>query len=553
MKFIDFDLNQQLLKGISEMGFENPTEIQQKAIPLLLAGEQDFVGQAQTGTGKTAAFGLPLLNRLNEKQQAVQALILTPTRELAVQVCDEMGKLGKFTNFKSLAIYGGTSYDKQKSGLKRKKPAIVVGTPGRVIDLIEQGVLDLSFVETFILDEADEMLNMGFFEDVQKIVSFLNEDKRMWMFSATMPKPILNMINTEFKNPEIIKVKKETLSNADVEQRYYIVQKKNFNEALIRLLAVEPDFYGIIFCRTRQETKDLAEDLLLKGILVETLHGELGQAQRDQAMNRFKSQKSRIMVCTDVAARGIDVNDLTHVINYGLPQECESYVHRIGRTGRAGQKGVAISLVDPREKSRLGRIEKITKSAIELCKLPSVDVLKEAVIMKELERMSSIADVLYEKGDSFRLDDNYYVFEEAFGPLSKEDALKVLFTTIFNKDLKRLDDLGDIDNIKAMKKKQTRDRGVRRTESRRQKRGQRRETQKGHVRLFMNMGKDDGLNLMSLLDDVSKQTKCQKKHIQNVDMKSKFSFFEVPARYGDVLLTRKMKVKNRPVRFEVSN
>ncbi len=552
LKFIDFNLDKKLLDAISDMNFEKPSEIQEKAIPILLDDEQDFVGQAQTGTGKTAAFGLPLLEHLKDHKETVKALILTPTRELANQVCGEMDKLAKYTKISSLAIYGGSSYDRQKSGLKRKKPAIIVGTPGRVIDLINQKVLNLFQVEYFILDEADEMLNMGFFEDVQKILSCLSEEKRMWMFSATMPQPILKMIQKEFKNPFVIKIKKETMSNASIEQRYYVLRKKHFNEALSRLLAIEEDLYGIIFCRTRMETKELAEDLLFRGQLVETLHGEMGQAQRDFAMSRFKAKKTKILVCTDVAARGIDVSDLTHVINYGLPQDCESYVHRIGRTGRAGSKGIAITLVDPREKSKLLRIEKMTKSKIELCKLPSVQDLKSDMITRELTKMSKIADTVFEKGEEFSLDENFKSFTEAFEPLPKEDVLKVLFTHAFNKELKKMDESGALDDDESMKrdrKNSTRER----SDSRRQGRGGSRETKAGHVRLFMNMGKDDGLNLMSLLDDLSVQSKCQKRQIQNIDMKSRFSFLEVPARYGDIFLKKKMKVKNKSVRFEVSH
>jgi ATP-dependent RNA helicase DeaD len=556
LNFLDFELSDNLIKAITEMGFENPSEIQEQAIPILMEETRDFVGQAQTGTGKTAAFGLPLLQHIDGYKGKVKAIVLAPTRELANQVCTEIDKLAKFTDVKTLAIYGGTSYDKQKLGLKRKKPGIVVGTPGRVIDLIKQKVLDLSEVEYVVLDEADEMLNMGFFEDVQTILSGIKQEKRMWMFSATMPAPILKLIKKDFKNPSIVKVKKETLSNASIEQVYYVVKKRNFNEALGRILKVEEQFYGIIFCRTRMETKELADFLLREGHFVETLHGELGQAQRDLAMSRFKSRKTKIMVCTDVAARGIDVNELTHVINYGLPQDCESYVHRIGRTGRAGSKGVAITLTDPRERSRLGRIESITKSKIELKKLPTVRDLKRGVVVGEMEKMSNIANILFEKGHDFKLDQNFDLFQDGFGPLDKEDVLKVLFTYAFNKDLKRLDEMGSIDDHDAMKKDRSKIREKRndsRSEGRGERHGGARVTKAGHVRLFMNMGKDDGLNLMSLLDDLSEQSKCQKRMISNVDMKGKFSFLEVPEKYGDVFLQRKMKVKNKSVRFEVSH
>lgn len=446
MKFTDLRLSEALLKAVCERGHTHPTEIQSQAIPLLLESDNDFVGQAQTGTGKTAAFLLPLINRLMAAPEGSgpSALILTPTRELAQQVDEELKSIARHTRLSSVVIFGGASYDKQISELKRKRPQIIVGTPGRVIDLMERKVLSFRCADYFVLDEADEMLKMGFFDDVQMILKTFQPRRKMWMFSATMPAPILNMIQNECREPSVVKVKKKTLSNADVEQRYYLVERRKRAEALYRLIQVEKDIYGIVFCRTRVETKELASFLMERGLKVESLSGELSQAQREFTMARFRSKKVPLLICTDVAARGIDINDLTHVFNYGLPQDIDSYVHRIGRTGRAGSKGIAASLVDPRDKGFLRRIEDVTKSPMNHCQLPTVDQMKANLIASEIEKMEGILTSVQEKGEAFKLDAAYEVFAQFFQDLTKEELQKVIFTYMFNRDLMRLNDMGDL-------------------------------------------------------------------------------------------------------------
>jgi len=443
--FTELSLSPSLIKAVEELSYTTPTEIQAEAIPMLLESDVDFVGQAQTGTGKTAAFALPLLDRLNPYKKGIQALILAPTRELATQVENEIKKLAKFTAYKTVCVYGGDSYTRQITAIRKDKPAIVVGTPGRVIDLLEKRILNFDESEFLILDEADEMLKMGFFDDVQTLLSSFGDDRKIWMFSATMPRPILNMIQNDFRTPICIKIDKKTLSNDDIEQRYYVVQQRHKAEALVRLLSIEPETYGIVFCNTKAETKNVTAELLDRGFAVDCLNGDMGQTEREQTMARFKSQKVKLLICTDVAARGIDVNNLTHVFNMGFPQDFDSYVHRIGRTGRAGSTGIAITLVDPRDMRDLRRIESITKKQMVEHQLPNVSQLKSAMISAQLERLGKLKTSILEKGESFKIDSSFSVFNEFFEDMESEDVRKVLFAFLFNRDLQRLNDMGELE------------------------------------------------------------------------------------------------------------
>lgn len=530
MEFKDLGLGPDLLKALDGLGYTEPTEIQERAIPILLERNSDFIGQAQTGTGKTAAFALPLLQILNPESNSIQALVVCPTRELANQVCAEIDKIAKFTKFKTLAIFGGASYIAQKRSLMRDRPQIVVGTPGRLQDLMKQGVLQFQNAEYVILDEADEMLNMGFFEDVQNIISAFDKNRRIWMFSATMPRPILNLINKEFDHPKTVSIKKKTLSNDSIEQRYYTVIRRQHKEALCRILDTEPDMYALIFCRTKMETRELTDVLLGRGYRVEILNGDLGQRERDTAMERFKGRKVDIMVCTDVAARGIDVNNLTHVINFGVPQDNETYVHRIGRTGRAGLKGVSITLIDPKDQFIVKKIERFTKKEMVKAKLPSVEEIKSSVVLQELEGIRGLVETIVEKGDEFKLDDTFKIMEECFEGFTVEELLKVMFTWKFNKKLLALDNIGNLDATKKV-----------------------RGGSKDNVRLFMSIGKMDGLNLKILLDDVSRKFGLKKAEIQNIEMKQNFSFIEVPKKFRDRFIKSKdLRIRSKKVRFELS-
>ncbi len=428
------------------MGFEEPSEIQVKAIPLLLESSRDFIGQAQTGTGKTAAFVIPLLEKIDYHSKDVQALILTPTRELAHQVKKEIEKIGKYMNIRSTSIYGGTSYDKQIKALKQDRPHIVVGTPGRVIDMINKRLLKLGNAEFCILDEADEMLNMGFYEDVETILQTFKDHRQLIMFSATMPKQILNLIKRSFKEYNTVKIKKKSLSNDDIEQKYFVVRNKHHTEALARLIEDAEDPYAIVFCKTKVETVDVGNELKGRGYRVEILNGDMGQNERERVMRSFKDKRTTLLVCTDIAARGIDVNNLTHVFNYGLPQHDEAYVHRIGRTGRAGQTGKAYTIVGPKAVFALRKIERHINKRIEFEKLPSTEQLKRKLIQREMATVANVHHVLKDKDKEFTTDQAFDVFADEFSDLSQEQLLKLMFTWKFNKLIRHFDNLGDIED-----------------------------------------------------------------------------------------------------------
>ena len=375
-EFKKLGLTAETIKVLEKKGFTKPTEIQEKTIPILLEGLFDVIAQAQTGTGKTACFALPILETIKENSNQVQALILAPTRELAIQVATEIDSLKGNKRLNVLTIYGGASIMNQIRGLK-KGVDIVVGTPGRVMDLMRRNELKVSNVSFAVLDEADEMLNMGFVEDIKWILDHIKSEKRMLMFSATMPREIIQIAKKFMREYQTIKVEKQNLTIDLVEQHYYPVANAQKYNALRRIIAVNDDFYGIIFCRTRENANTLARRLSDEKYSAEALHGDVSQAQRERILNKFKKNAVTILVATDVAARGIDVKDLTHVVNYSLPQSPEIYVHRIGRTGRAGKKGKAITFVMPSERNKLKGIEKLINMSIERKELPSMnDVLK---------------------------------------------------------------------------------------------------------------------------------------------------------------------------------
>ncbi|MBE8222122.1 MAG: DEAD/DEAH box helicase [Bdellovibrionales bacterium] len=445
MQFTDFNLNTNILEALEKMKFVTPTDIQNKAIPMLMKKDTDLIARAQTGTGKTAAFGIPLLHKINPSLNSIQAVILSPTRELAAQLKTEIDKLSNFTNIKSVLVMGGAAYDSQKRNIKQGKPHILIGTPGRVLDLIEQRVIRLQDAKYLVLDEADEMLNVGFFEAVQTVIKSFEQEKQMWMFSATMPRNIIRLIKEHFNNPEIIEVDKKESTNLDIEQHYYVVRQRYFQEALSRLMQVEPKMYAMVFCKTKADTKSLGENLISQGLKVETLHGDMAQSQRDLSMQRFKSKKVQMMICTDVAARGIDIKDLTHVINLGLPQNSEAYVHRIGRTGRAGKKGTAITLLDPRDYYKISGLERFINKKIIHSKLPTTTDLKTALVSRETKGIKSVIEAVQERKHSFKIDSNFKTFKEGFEDLSSEEILKVAFTWFFNGQIKHLDSIGNLD------------------------------------------------------------------------------------------------------------
>ncbi|MCB0347491.1 MAG: DEAD/DEAH box helicase [Bdellovibrionales bacterium] len=369
--FNELDLSAPIQRAITELGFETPSPIQQQALPILLGDDTDFIGLAATGTGKTAAFSIPMLEKINSDLKAVQCLILCPTRELALQVAGQIDLLGKYNKVKALPIYGGARYDDQIFGLKTGAK-VVVGTPGRVIDHINRGTLKLDKLTTLILDEADEMISMGFKEDLEKILEAAPREKsKIWLFSATMSKEIRKVADTYLEDPKQVQVNRVEMLSANVEQLYYITRESDKPEVLCKLIEAAEDFYGVIFCQTKSLVTDLSHFLTSRGYKVDSLHGDKDQNARERTMLAFRNRKVTILVCTDVAARGLDVKDVTHVINYSIPRELDSYVHRIGRTARSGKSGFAMSLVTPATRSLIGRIEQMTKSKMKEGKVPT--------------------------------------------------------------------------------------------------------------------------------------------------------------------------------------
>lgn len=369
--FKDYPLSEPLLKAIDQMGFQTPSPIQQQTLPILLSENTDFLGLAATGTGKTAAFAIPALEKIIRGQMHAQVLVMCPTRELALQVSGQFNLLGQFKHIKSVAIYGGASYSEQIRGI-RGGAQVVVGTPGRIIDHLERGTLSLKNVHTVILDEADEMISMGFKEDIEKILeSTVREQSQIWLFSATMDRGVRNVADRFLQNPKKAEINRETVLSTTVEQVYYMARESDKPEILVKLIDAADHFYGVIFCQTKALVQDLTTYLVERGFKVDCLHGDKSQDARERTMKAFRDRQVTILVCTDVAARGLDVKDVTHVVNYSLPRELENYVHRIGRTARSGKKGIAMSLVTPAHFRLVSQIERLTRSEITRGQIPS--------------------------------------------------------------------------------------------------------------------------------------------------------------------------------------
>ncbi len=381
MNFNDFNLKKEILKRLEEIGFEKPSPIQEKAIPVILEG-RDVVAQAQTGTGKTAAFGLPILSKM---QKGEKALVITPTRELAIQVSEEIFRFGKYLGIHTATVYGGSSYSRQIKHIENSE--FIVATPGRLLDLLRSGRIDIA-PRYVILDEADEMLDMGFLDDIKEIFKFVPSDRQTLLFSATMPAPIKELAKTILKNPEFITITKKQVTNENIKEYFYVIDENERKDALIRLIDYKNPSKSIVFCRTKKDVDDIADFLSGAGFDAKGLHGDMDQRRREEVIRGFKNDKIEILVATDVAARGLDVNNVTHVFNYHLPLDPESYVHRIGRTGRAGKEGMAISLVTPHEFRALNRIQKISK--IVLKEVPTLSDVKNSEIKKIVDKLTEV-------------------------------------------------------------------------------------------------------------------------------------------------------------------
>ena len=415
--FSDLGLSAPLLDAITSLGFETPTEIQEKAIPHLLGGDADFIGLAQTGTGKTAAFGLPLLDLLDPEADFTQAIVLAPTRELGQQIAEQLALFsGKQKGIRTLAVYGGANIVTQSKALKKTRH-VVIATPGRLIDLVNRKAVNLEQVRYVVLDEADEMLNMGFKEELDTILGFTPEQKQTWLFSATMPKEIRRMVKDYMSDPFEVRIDPKTVVNTNIQHQYAVVHPKDKAEALTRFLDLDPELYGVVFCRTKMDTQKLAERLVKGGYRADAIHGDLSQAARDRVMMRFKQRDLQVLIATDVAARGIDVNDLTHVFHFALPNDQAYYTHRSGRTARAGKKGISLSLIGFKEKYKIHHLEKGLGVEFARVEVPLADAVVET-------RLRSWAMGLMEQGQGpTPPEDLVEQIDLLLGPLSKEEMV----------------------------------------------------------------------------------------------------------------------------------
>jgi ATP-dependent RNA helicase DeaD len=396
------------------------------------------VGKAQTGTGKTAAFCLPLLEKIDLEREGIQAIIFSPTRELASQTHQELKKFAQFLSINTALLYGGVGYRQQIDELKRAH--IVVATPGRAIDLLNSGRLNVDKSRIFIIDEADEMLKMGFIEDVEQLLDTIPYDAEKWMFSATMPKPIVDLIGTKIDSPEVVSIKNQGMAANNIQQKFLMLERKDFMKGLKAILAVEQDFFGFIFCETKEETKRYAEKLMTVGKRVVCLHGDMGQRERNVAIEQFKNRRAEVMVCTDVGARGLDISQITHVINLGLPRKTDSYIHRIGRTGRAGEDGMAISFVTPAENRKLRMVEQLVQTKLEPYTMPKKTKAKNKMIANDLGKFDGLKSAIMEKGEEFKIDDSFKVFDYYMKDMSREQVLQLLFSYSYNGSLRQIDE-----------------------------------------------------------------------------------------------------------------
>lgn len=526
-KFKDLGLNEDLLRAVADMGFETPSEVQEKTIPILLNKETDLVSLAQTGTGKTAAFGFPLIQKINPKSRTTQGLILSPTRELCLQITSELKNYGKYTpGLHVVAIYGGASITEQAKEIKQGAQ-IIVATPGRIKDMISRKMIDISKIEYCVLDEADEMLNMGFYEDITDILSHSPEDKSTWLFSATMPKEVASIAKKFMHTPVEITVGTKNTGTKSVSHEYYTVNARDRYQALRRLADANPDIFSMVFCRTKRDTQKVAENLIEDGYNAAALHGDLSQNQRDLVMKSFRNRQIQMLVATDVAARGIDVDDITHVINYQLPDEIEVYTHRSGRTGRAGKTGVSMTIVSKSEVRKVRSIEKIIQQKFIAKEIPNGMEICEVQLFHLVNKI---------KNTEVNHDIDTYLpsIEEVLMDFSKGDLIKKVFSVEFSRFYDRYKNAKDLN---AAEGRTAEDREVEDT-----------------TRYFLNIGAKDGFDWMSLKDFLRDLLNLGKDDVYRVDVKDSFSFFNTDAKHQDLVLSifEDFKLEGRHVNVEIS-
>ena len=494
-KFSEMGLDPDILKAISGMGFEEPTPIQMQTIPVLLTGK-DLMGQAQTGTGKTAAFGIPIIERIDKKDPLVQAIILAPTRELAIQVAEEMNKLGRFKGVQSVPIYGGTSIERQIKALRRGVN-VVVGTPGRVLDHIERKTLILKGVKFAVLDEADEMLDMGFIDDITRILKETPETRQTLLFSATLPDGVLKISKRYMKNPEKIRIQTSTLTAPKINQIFYEVRASGKLEALSRLIDNDAEGRFLVFCHTKREADDVSSNLKTRGYEADAMHGDFSQSQRESVLRKFKDGRVDVLVATDVAARGLDISDISHVVNFSMPQNPESYVHRIGRTGRAGKEGVAITFVTPREDKQLRLIRAVSKATITRGKLPTKEDVMEG-------RFVSLKNKIDEFIDDKKFDAFLKLAERLTADINPVHAV----ASLLKFQLEGVYDAAAAPSGEVS----LNDTGA----------------SAGKVRLFITIGKEQGVKPSDIVGAITEKTGLNKTDIGDVAIFESFTFVEVP-------------------------
>ena len=528
-QFTDFGLNPALLKAIKELGFENPMPIQEQTIPVLLEQEVDFVGLAQTGTGKTAAFGLPLLNKIDDTQRCVQALILCPTRELCMQITRDLRSYAKYIpEILIVPVYGGASIELQFKDLA-KKPQIIVATPGRLRDMIRRNRVDFSNVKVMILDEADEMLNMGFQEEVDDILEYMPKQRNTWLFSATMPKEVEAILNKYMTDPVKVAVGERNSGTANVDHKYYMMAAKDRYSVLKRIIDYTPAIYGIIFCRTKLETQEIADNLIQDGYNAAALHGDLSQGMRDNVMDHFRKRSLQLLVATDVAARGIDVKELTHIINYNLPDDIETYVHRSGRTGRADQRGICISLINLREKGKIKRIEKIVGRPFERAMIPTGKEVCEKQLFNHIDRIEHV-DINRED-----IDDYLPVIFRKLEWMSREELITRMVALNFNRFLDYYKDAVDL-NVDEHDEKKDR-------KERKKERDHQDETM---TRLYFGMGKNDHVLPQKIIGKINDVTRSKNIPIGRIDLYGDYSYVDVDQSFVDLILECFADPRNNP-------
>jgi ATP-dependent RNA helicase DeaD len=529
-------ISDDVVNAVKDLGFENPTPIQEQAIPVLLEGNNDFVGLAQTGTGKTAAFGLPLIELIDFSSKKPQALILCPTRELCLQIASDIKNYSKNTPGASVvAVYGGANIMQQLREI-RNGVQVVVATPGRMLDIIGRKAIDFSSVKYVVLDEADEMLNMGFQEDINDILSTTPDDKKTWLFSATMPPEVRRIAKNYMDNPTELTMGTKNTGNVNIEHEYYVVRARDKYAALKRIVDFNPEIFAVVFCKTKLDTQDVAENLIKDGYNADALHGDLSQQQRDKVMQRFRDRNMQLLIATDVAARGIDVNNVTHVVNYSLPDEIESYTHRSGRTGRAGKTGISICIINSKELGKIRQIERIIGKSFTKAELPTGFDVCEKQLFSLVHKVHNV-----EVNES-QIDQYIPRIMDEFAELSKEDVIKRFASLEFNRFLEYYKNAPDL-NAAALD-----DRGER------GERGARGARNSDYTRLFINLGSVDEFTRGDLLSFVCNNGKISGKNIGKIDLKGVYSFFEVENAMVDTLFAnfKDIQFNNRGVRIEKS-